>query len=197
MLSICDPRPDHNCSGLARREFLKIGSLGFAGLGLPQLLAAQAQASSEPGGKSYIRDKAVVVLFLSGGPSHIEFFDPKMSAPAEIRSITGEIQTKTPGITFGSTWQRLSTMTDRFSVVRSYGSQNGGHTYLSSMSGGNPMKAAMSAIYARLAGSNHPRTGLPRNVVVLPEAPGVHRFGNDDGTVGRAAAAADRRGRKT
>lgn len=170
MLSICDPKLDHNCAGLRRREFLRVGSLGLAGLALPQLLAAQARGSSDPGGKSYLRDKAVVVLFLSGGPSHIEFFDPKMEAPAEIRSITGEIQTKTPGITFGSTWTRLATMTDRFSVVRSYGSQNGGHSYLSSMSGGNPMKAAMSAIYSRLAGSNHPRTGLPRNVLVLPEA---------------------------
>ncbi|MBT6724438.1 MAG: DUF1501 domain-containing protein, partial [Planctomycetaceae bacterium] len=47
------------------------------------------------------------MLFLQGGPSHIEFFDPKMSAPPEIRSITGEIQTKTPSITFGSTFPRL------------------------------------------------------------------------------------------
>src|SRR5688572_26956267 len=111
MLTLLDPRPARDCSGLRRREFLRIGALGFGGLALPQLLAAQALAGSKSGG-SYLRDKAVVFLFLQGGPSHIEFFDPKMTAGTEIRSITGEVPTKTPGITFGGTFTRLAGMTD-------------------------------------------------------------------------------------
>src|SRR5204863_6217152 len=117
------------------------------GLALPELLASRALAGSKTGG-SYVRDKAVVVLFLQGGPSHIEFFDPKMTAGTEIRSITGEVQTKHPGITFAGTFTRLAEMTDRFTVVRSYGSQNAGHEYLDVMGARNPMKATMGAIYS-------------------------------------------------
>ncbi len=101
MLTISDPRPDRNCQGLARREFLKIGGLGFGGLGLADLLKVRAAAAS---GGPVVRDKSVVFLFLQGGPSHIETFDPKMSAPSEIRSIFGEVPTKHAGITFGRTF---------------------------------------------------------------------------------------------
>jgi len=168
VLTIHDPRPDHNCAGFRRREFLRVGGLALAGLALPQLLAARSVLAKE--GKSYVRDRSVVLLFLQGGPSHIEFFDPKMSAPSEIRSITGEVQTKLPGITFGSTFTRLASLADKLAVVRSYGSKNGDHSYLSITGAGNPMKAAMSAIYARVAGTNHPTNGMPRNILVRPEA---------------------------
>ena len=64
---------DRNCAGLSRREFLRIGSLGAASLALPQLLALNAAGSQ---GAGYLRGKSVVLLFLSGGPPHLEFFDP-------------------------------------------------------------------------------------------------------------------------
>lgn len=70
-----------------------------------------------------LRDKSVVLLFLQGGPPHIEFFDPKLTAPVEIHSITGEVQTKTPGITLGATFPKLAMMTDRFTIVWAYGSE--------------------------------------------------------------------------
>src|SRR5262245_61731643 len=156
MLTLCDPRHDRNCQGLSRRELLKIGGLGFSGLlGLPQLLAMRSQAAAMP---SVVRDRSVVLLFLQGGPSHIEFFDPKMTAPSEIHSITGEVQTKIPGITFGGTFPKLAAMTDKFTVVRSYGSQNADHTYQRVVTAGNPMNASLGSIYARVAGANHPRT---------------------------------------
>ena len=93
-----------------------------------------------------------------------------MTAPSEFRSISGEIPTTLPGITFGSTFPKLVKMAHKFAVVRSHASGNGGHTYLSVTSAGNEMKAAMSAVYSRIVGSNHPSTGMPRNVLVLPEA---------------------------
>ena len=167
MFSIDDPRPDHVCQGLRRRSFLQIGGLSLAGITLPQLLAAKAKAAESNG---YIRDRSVVLLFLQGGPSHIEFFDPKMTAPTEVRSITGEIPTKIPGITFGSTFPKLAALADKFSIVRSYGSKNSGHSYFEVTGANNSLKAAMSAIYARVAGANHPDTGMPRNILVLPEA---------------------------
>ena len=101
MLTIMDRKPNRTCQGLGRREFLRIGALGIGGLALPQLLATRALDSNVPGA---VRDKSVVLLFLNGGPPHIEFFDPKMTAPSEIRSITGEVPTKLPGISFGGTF---------------------------------------------------------------------------------------------
>jgi hypothetical protein len=109
-------------------------------------------------------------LFLHGGPPHIEFFDPKMTAPSEIRSITGELSTSVPGVTFGGTFPKLAALAHKFTVVRSYGSKNASHTYGKVASGDNATHAAMSAIFARIAGTNHPDTGMPRNVHVLPEA---------------------------
>lgn len=174
MLSILDTRPAHHCQGFSRREFLRIGSLAMSGLALPHVLQQRAQAAN--GG--YLRNKSVVLLFLQGGAPHIEFFDPKMSAPAEIRSITGEISTRTPGVTFGSTFPTLAAMTDRFSIVRSYGSGEGNHTYREVLSGRtakdrrdrDPNGATVSSVYARVRGTNHPKTGLPTNILVLPEA---------------------------
>lgn len=167
MLSISGTGYTKTCAGPTRRELLKVGALGLGGLALHNMLAAGAGAASS---KPAVSGKSVVLLFLHGGPPHIELFDPKMTAPSEIRSITGEVQTTLPGVTFGGTFPRLAALADKFTVVRSYGSRNGGHTYGSVASGENPTKAAMSAIYARVAGTNHPTTGMPRNVHVVPEA---------------------------
>lgn len=167
MLTIHDPLPNRTCEGFSRRDFLRVGALGAGSLSLAGLLQARAEAGLSPG---VLRDKAVVLLFLQGGPPHIEFFDPKMRAPTEIQSITGEVATAIPGITFGATFPRLAALANRIAVVRSYGSANGGHSYGEVLSANNPTKATISSIYARVRGNNHPVSGLPTNVVVLPEA---------------------------
>lgn len=167
MLTIGDVRSTHDCEGHSRRDFLRIGALGCGGLTLANLLQSRALSAGE---SAVVTGKSVVLLFLQGGPPHIEFFDPKMTAPAEIRSVTGDISTKLPGITFGATFPRLATLADRITVVRSYGSGNNDHSYGRVVSGGSVNGPAMSAIYARVRGNNHPRTGLPTNVLVLPEA---------------------------
>lgn len=165
MLTIHDPLLKHDCQGFSRREFLRVGALGCGGLSLASLLQAKAQGASD-----IFTGRATVLLFLSGGPPHIEFFDPKMTAPREIHSITGEVQTTLPGITFGATFPKLAALADRISIVRTYGTGNAGHTYGEVVSGNNPSGASISSIYARVRGNNHPQTGLPTNVVVLPEA---------------------------
>src|SRR5262245_60926783 len=106
MLTLLDHRAHRHCQGIGRRESLRICGLGLvAGRTLPDRLRSRAAAAS---GGRLTRDRSVVLLFLQGGPSHIEFFDPKMTAPAEIRSITGETQTSLPGVTFGATLPKLA-----------------------------------------------------------------------------------------
>ena len=79
-----------DCDGGSRRDFLKIGALGTTGLMLPDLLRARAAASANG---TRTRNTSVVWLWLGGGPTHVETFDPKMSAPAEFRSTVGAVQT--------------------------------------------------------------------------------------------------------
>ena len=189
------------CQGISRRSLLQVGGLAIGGLSLSGLLAGRAVAAQS---RSYVRNKSVVFLYLQGGPSHIELFDPKMTAPVEIRSITGEVKTKLPGVTFGGTFPKLAAMANRLSVVRSFASGNTNHQDLLKVaSGGNTMKAPMGAVYARLAGTNHPRSGMPTNVFVPPEAaqPGLKLGSNfetkalpqlkSSGSLGAAFAAFD------
>src|SRR5215469_7835264 len=100
-----------------RRDFLKIGALGLGGLSLPWLFEARADANSSPGG---VHDKSVILLFMHGGPSQFETFDPKMTAPEGIRSTTGETRTSLPGVTFGGTFTKLARHADKVAIVRSY-----------------------------------------------------------------------------
>lgn len=166
MLTIYDSRSARTCAGLSRRELLRVGALGLGGLTLPGMLKTCAAADVQ----RLATGRAVVLLFLHGGPSHIEMFDPKMTAPSEIRAIFGETPTKTPGVTFGSHFPQLAARTDQFAIVRSYGSGNSGHSYQRVASGENPTEATMGALYSRVVGTNHPDNAIPTNVVLLPEA---------------------------
>ena len=98
MLTLHSTTAQRDCSGLSRRDFLRIGSLGLGALSLPSLLRARATAA-ETG--AVIRDKSIVLVFLGGGASHIETFNPNMNAPAPYRSVTGEVATTIPGVTLG------------------------------------------------------------------------------------------------
>jgi len=160
MLTFFSDPMDRDCRGVSRRDFLRIGALGLGSLGLPGLLAARARAASE---RRIAKDTSVVLLFLGGGASHIESFDPKMSAPAETRSTTGEVKTAIPGVTFGGTFPRLAAMADRMAVVRSFAHGVNEHerAIRHVMTGGNSIGASLGAICSRLRGGNHPVTGMP------------------------------------
>src|SRR5262245_976049 len=110
---------------LSRRGFLQVGTLGLGGLSLSGLLRARAESA---GAASNARHTSVVLLFLTGGASHLETFDPKMTAPAEYRSITGETATRLPGITFGGTFPQMARLAHRMAVVRSFSHQTSDHT---------------------------------------------------------------------
>src|SRR5947209_1918283 len=151
----------------SRRDFLQIGTLGLGGLSLPWLLNTRAQAA--PVSRSLMTDKSVIFLFLHGGPSQIETFDPKMTAPVEIRSATGETTTTIPGVTFGGTFPRLAALADRVAVVRSFTTGDGNHD-IKPVVGRDTFGANLGSVYAHVAGINDPRTGIPSNVVLFPRA---------------------------
>ncbi len=167
MLTVFTKQAHPDCQGISRRDFLQAGTLGLGGLTLPWLLQHRAaHAADEP---SYVRDKAVVLLFLSGGASHIETFNPNMTAPAPYHSVTGEVQTNVPGLSFGGTFPMLAEHAEKFAVVRSFQHPIGGHVQaiVHVLTGGTDSTGqgmqgfSLGSMYARMRGSNHPRTGMP------------------------------------
>ena len=171
MIRITSNDSVHNCEGASRREFLRVGALGLGGLTLPQLLATRAMAGE---GDNILTGKSVVMLNLQGGPTHIETFDPKMSAPNEYRAMFGETKTSLPGVTFGSHFPMLGKLAHKMAVVRSFAHGNGSHASAAALvaAGGNPTKACMGSLFARVAGLNNGETGLPNNTLVVPAAMG-------------------------
>jgi hypothetical protein len=120
-----------------------------------------------------VKDTSVVLLFLTGGPSQIETFDPKMSAPDGCRSVTGEVATSLPGVTFGGTFPKLATLAHRLAVVRSFALDTADHDagVQQVTRGGNPAEAGMGALVARLRGTADPATGIPTNVYLGDHEP--------------------------
>lgn len=178
MLSLCD------AARFGRRDFLRVGGLTLGGLSLPDLLAERAQAASA---RLPLRDKSVVFVFMHGGPSQIETFDPKMSAPREIASVNGEIPTAIPGVTFGSSFPRLAGQADRLTIVRSFKTGDGNHDIKPIVSR-QTSGANLGTLYARVAGANRPQTGMPTNVALYPQAvdastmPAIKLFGDFEAT---------------
>ena len=174
MLSVFNTRSSR------RRAMLQIGSVGT--LGLAQKLALAGVSDSD-----VLTGRSVIFLFLHGGPSQIETFDPKMNAPAGIRSATGEVATMTPGITFGGTFPGLAERSDKLTIVRSFTTGNGNHDIKPVVSKAS-LNASVGSIYSRVAGTNNPDNGMPRNVALFPRSidpkrqPMVTQFGRFDST---------------
>ncbi len=117
------------CDRVSRRAFLKIGGLAMGGLSLPQVLQAQAQSGTS---RSH---KAVIMIFLSGGPPHQDMVDLKPDAPAEFRGEFHPIRTNVPGIDICEHLPRLAAHMDRFAVIRSIVGSEGHHASFQCMTG--------------------------------------------------------------
>jgi uncharacterized protein (DUF1501 family) len=147
---------------LRRRHFLQIGGT----LALTNLLKAKIGAAET---RRLLTDRSVIFLFLHGGPSQIETFDPKMDAPVESRSATGAVATALPGIRFGGSFPKLAARADKLAIVRSFVTGDGKHD-IKPIVGSDTFGANLGSIYARVAGQNHPASGLPTNVLLFPRA---------------------------
>jgi hypothetical protein len=115
------PEPTHNCEGLRRRDFLKLGVGSFLGLGFVDLLRQRALATSPAVIKGKIDPHKVncILVWLDGGPSHYESFDPKPDAPAEIRGEFKPIKTAAPGIYYAEVVPKLASVADKITIIRS------------------------------------------------------------------------------
>ena len=115
-------RPVRTCEGYSRRDFMNVGAASLLGLSLPEFLAWKAAAvpakvDGKP--KAFGAAKSVVMLFLQGGPSHIDIWDPKPEAPANIRGEFKAIKTKVPGIQLSETMPMLADQVDKVTLIRS------------------------------------------------------------------------------
>ena len=138
MLSIFGPtdRQARFCDGLSRRNFLKIGGLGFGGLSLPQLLSLESQAGTGSSRKS------LIMIYLVGGPPHQDLFDLKPNAPREIAGPYQPIATSVPGIEISEHLPRLAKRMDRFVPIRSIVDAQADHDAYQCFTGRRPQQAA-------------------------------------------------------
>ena len=110
---------------LSRRGFLSVG--GFGALSMPHILQAQKQSG---------KHKALINIFLGGGPPHQDMWDIKTDAPSEIRGEFKPIDTTVPGIQIGESFPKIASMMDKFVAIRSVIGSAGGHDGYQCMSGG-------------------------------------------------------------
>lgn len=109
------------CGGMTRRDLLRIGGLGLAGMHLPQLDAWRAASADDRPSRprSFGRAKSIILIHLYGSPSQIEWVDPKPDAPVEIRGELGCIPTRLPGLNVGELFPKLAQVMDRCTTLRS------------------------------------------------------------------------------
>ncbi|MCA9113554.1 MAG: DUF1501 domain-containing protein [Planctomycetaceae bacterium] len=126
------------CDGVSRRDFLRVGTLGLAGLSLPQLLRAEAAAGSSG------RPKSVIMIYLVGGPPHQDMFDLKPEAPKEIAGPWRPIATNVPGMEICEAFPELARRMDRMAIIRSLVGNQSGHDAVQVFNGHNPRRPAPS-----------------------------------------------------
>jgi len=163
------------CDGVTRRGFLTVGafSFGAAHLSLADILRAEEQ-SAQP-----TKHKAIINVFLGGGPAHQDMWDIKTEAPVDIRGEFKPINTSVAGIQIGECFPRIAASAERFAFIRSVVGAKGGHDAIQCMTGRDPSEfknvggwPSMGAILSKLKGpvdpSMPPFVGLADKTQHLP-----------------------------
>lgn len=116
-------KSSRTCDGVSRRTMLQVGALAGAGLTMPDLLRLRSAAA----GGEHRKQRSAIMVFLPGGASHFESFDPKPEAPAEIRGPYSPIATSVPGVQICETLPQLAALASQYSLIRSCCHDNSGH----------------------------------------------------------------------
>jgi hypothetical protein len=157
------------CDGVSRRDFLRVGALGGLGLTLPGLLRAEARAA---GRRRNARARSVLLVYLGGGLSHHDSFDPKPEAPAEVRGKYSTIATNVPGLRVTEMLPHMARVMDRLTLVRSGAHNNDHHETATnwvlcgrfgSAFGDYPAMGAVVAHELGFAGKLPPYVAIPGN----------------------------------
>lgn len=177
MLSISRGGVAKNCSGMTRRSALQVGVLSALGISLADLNRLQAE------GVAQRNNKSVILMWLDGGPSHLETYDPKPNAPSEYRGPWDAIPTNVPGISLSASLPLHARHADKMAVLRSVHHDNGdhfagAHWMLTGRFGSTavnlPQKyPSIGSFVSRIHGANAP--GVPA-YVGLPAAQSVYLF---------------------
>jgi uncharacterized protein DUF1501 len=124
MFELYTGRKSADCRGFSRREFLHVGGLSALGLGLADYLRLQSQAAGNAGQRSSVH---CILLWMLGGPSHVDTLDPKPDAPVEIRGEFGTIPTRLPGVRVCEHLPLLARQFDKLSLIRGHDPKNASH----------------------------------------------------------------------
>ena len=164
-----------------RRSFVKAGIHGTAGLSLGELLRSEAQASPERERREGTsRRPSVIILWMRGGPSHIDMWDPKPDAPVEYRGEFGVIHSNVPGVYLSDMMPRCARIMNKWSIVRSLHHHDAGHStgdqicFTGYNSGPNPdqnIHPSCGSIVSRQLGHLTPE--LPAYVMIPRLLPGA------------------------
>ncbi len=199
-------RPIRLCDGMSRRQWLRVGGLGLAGLSLPTLWQgriARAATAAGPVDATRGRAKSCIVLFLMGGPPQHETWDPKPEAPAEVRGDLAPIASSVPGLHVGELMPRVARQAHQVAVLRALSTYDNAHSssgyWMLTGTPHQPMNQENSKLGAP---NNHPcfgamvqqlrgtTKGLPASIT-LPEhiwnTGGITWPGQDGGWLGRTA----------
>ncbi len=161
---------------IKRRGFLQIGVLGSIGLSLAELLRHEAQGATAGVG----REKSVIILWMRGGPSHIDMWDPKPDAPIEYRGEFGTSSTKVPGILLSDMLPMCGSVMDKWSIIRSLYHGDAGHSTADQLcftgypTGPNPdenVSPSCGSVVAEQMASRRP--DLPAYVMIPRMVPGA------------------------
>lgn len=168
-----NPRAREGLTVFSRRSMLKAGLAGLAGITFPGLLQLRARAAAS--GKSMRGNKSVILLWMTGGPSHIDTWDVKPDAPQEIRGPFKDIPTRLPGIHICEYLPKQAAMLDKFTLIRSVDARESNHEPNQVFQTGNleaeprlnakgHLYPAIGSLVAKFRGSNQP--GMPPYVVL-------------------------------
>jgi len=108
------------CDGMTRRELLRVGGSALLGISLADVFALQARAKKQAGGgPGFGKAKSVILLYLQGGPSHLDLWDPKDNVPANVKSVFKAIDTKVAGCQFTELLPKFAKVNDKVTLIRS------------------------------------------------------------------------------
>lgn len=165
MFTVAAGRTPKYCDGVSRRSFLQIGMAGLASVGLPDMLRARAAAAHSG---QVRKETSLILIWLDGGPSHHDTYDPKPEAPPEYAGIWRPIPTKVPGMFITEMFPLQARIADKFSLLRSVHHDSGDH-----FTGGHWMLTGRGGVSGAATAGQYPFFGGIITKVTGPRRPGM------------------------